>query len=428
MGIASSIDAAALVQSQRDFNVSRTIEDLTTGLFLIGFGFGALVSGPFSERYGRIPALIFSWLLYTICVMGSGLSPNIGHQLAFRFCAGFLGSTPLTLGGASIGDMWSATERLYAFPVFGNAAIMGPVLGPVLGNFISANDSISWRWTEWTDMSIAGAVLLLVLLTQRESHTPTLLGWKAKHLRQITGSSCFHTRAELTRLPIPSRLRRIFTRPFTLTACSPALILLTLWLSLVWILEYTFIYGYRIIFGQTYGLSGVEIGLCFLGIALGLCISSACVPIFYYLARHDLRLNDDGEQGPPTLPPSTRLRLGLVSAPCVPVALFTMAFTATPHVSMYIPLAASVLLGFGMLGIFISSCEFIVATCGAEAPFALGFNTFTRYLIAGMIVEASPTAWLKVGARGGLLMLGAATTILTPVPWVLWFLRRRRGT
>jgi len=70
--------------------------------------------------------------------MASALAPNIGAQLAFRFLAGFFGSTPLTCAGGSIADMWNPLERVYAFPIFANAAFTGPVLGPVIGGFVSA--------------------------------------------------------------------------------------------------------------------------------------------------------------------------------------------------------------------------------------------------------------------------------------------------
>lgn len=72
---------------------------------------------------------IVTMTLYMIFIMASGLAPNIGAQLAFRFLAGFFGSTPLTCAGGSISDLWSPMERVFAFPVFANAAFTGPVLG-----------------------------------------------------------------------------------------------------------------------------------------------------------------------------------------------------------------------------------------------------------------------------------------------------------
>ncbi len=127
VGLASSIDASALPQAAAEFGVSYVTESLATGkrliawwqspcedggtyllqtgIFLAGFGAGSLFAGPISETLGRNPVYIFTLALYMIFIMASGLAPNIGAQLAFRFLAGFFGSTPLTCAGGSVGRL-----------------------------------------------------------------------------------------------------------------------------------------------------------------------------------------------------------------------------------------------------------------------------------------------------------------------------------
>ena len=55
VGVASSIDSPATSRAAREFGVSEVVEVLATGLYLIGFGVGALFAGPFSETLGRNP-------------------------------------------------------------------------------------------------------------------------------------------------------------------------------------------------------------------------------------------------------------------------------------------------------------------------------------------------------------------------------------
>jgi hypothetical protein len=117
VGFASSIDSAAIPQASKEFGVSDVTEALATGLFLIGFGCGGLVSGPISETVGRNPVYIGTLLIYMIFVMASGLARSIGEQLAFRFIAGVFAATPLTTAGGSLSDIWSPLERVYAFPM-----------------------------------------------------------------------------------------------------------------------------------------------------------------------------------------------------------------------------------------------------------------------------------------------------------------------
>jgi hypothetical protein len=118
VGAAASIDSPATHRAAQDFGVSDVVEILATGLFLIGFGVGALFAGPLSETLGRNPVYIITLTVYMIFIMASGLAKNIQQQLVFRFLAGFFGSTPLTCAGGSISDLWTPMERVYAFPMF----------------------------------------------------------------------------------------------------------------------------------------------------------------------------------------------------------------------------------------------------------------------------------------------------------------------
>jgi MFS family permease len=94
--------------------------------------------------------------MFMIFVMASGLAPNIGAQLTFRFLAAVFGSTPLTCAGGTISDLWSPLEKTYAFPIFAIGGFAGPPLGPVIASYIGVGSIGSWRWTEWMDHSHHG--------------------------------------------------------------------------------------------------------------------------------------------------------------------------------------------------------------------------------------------------------------------------------
>lgn len=299
---------------------------------------------------------------------------------------------------------------------------MGPVLGPVFGGYIGANTHMSWRWTEWTDLGAAGIVLTLIVLSQRESFAPMILRWKARHLRMITGDNRYQTEASLAIEPFTSLLRRVLCRPFQITAKEPILILLTLWLTFVWVIMFTFLSGYKYIFGRLGGIHATsegQTGLCFAGIAVGLLLSSATVPLVALRLRRDQ--HKARQQGLDAIPPESRLWYALVTAPAVPIALFWMAWTSTSSVSIWAPLGASVLLGYGLLGVFTSSIEYIAHSYGSLTGPALSFNTFTRYIIAGIMVEVAPSMWQNPGVQWTLTAMGCVGLILVPVPYIFFW-------
>jgi hypothetical protein len=126
---ASSIDSAILTRASTEFGVSEVAESLATALFLVGFGLGALLLSPLSELVGRFPVYLGSLFVFGCWILGAALTPTFAGQLVFRFLAGFSASTPLTVAGGSVGDLWSPVEKTFAFPVFAIPAFGGPILG-----------------------------------------------------------------------------------------------------------------------------------------------------------------------------------------------------------------------------------------------------------------------------------------------------------
>lgn len=385
VGFASSVDSGALTQATMDFGVSEVTESLATGLFLIGFGVGALFAGPVSETIGRNPVYITTLSLYMIFIMASALAPNIGAQLVFRFIAGCFAATPLTCAGGSISDLWSPMERVYAFPVFANAAFMGPIFGPIIGGFVGESSLVSWRWTEWITLIISGLILFNVAVFQPETYAPILLKWKAAKLRQLTGDERYQAEVEIQDVSFPKRLGRALYRPFLLTFSEPIIVLIALYLTVIYIILFTFLNGYAFVFTETYGFSEGITGLSFIGIGIGLCFASLLVPLVYMWAKRDLaRIK---EQGGDRLPPEFRLWFAMFGAPAIPISMFWMGWTAYPSISYWSPLAASVLFGYGILCVFISSYQYIIDSYESYAASALASVTLIRYVAAGGMVE-----------------------------------------
>ncbi|KAL9100194.1 MAG: hypothetical protein Q9163_004400 [Psora crenata] len=419
VGFASSVDSAALTQAAADFGVSEVTESLATGLFLIGFGVGALFAGPISETVGRNPVYIATLTLYMVFILASALAPNIGAQLVFRFMAGCFASTPLTCAGGSISDLWNPMERVYAFPLFANAAFLGPLFGPVVGGFIGESHLLNnWRWTEWVTLIISGFILILLVLFQPETYAPILLAWKAKKLRQLTGDTRYRAEIEIRDVAFVNRLKHALYRPFVLTCSEPIIILIALYLTVIYVILFTFLEGYKFIFSDTYGFSEGMTGLSFLGIGIGLCFATLIVPLIYVWAKRDLAKIK--EQGGTRLPPEFRLWFSMFGAPAIPISMFWMGWTAYPTISFWSPLAASVLFGYGILCVFISSYQYIIDSYESYSASALVSITFIRYVAAGGMIEVAIPFYQNLGVHWTLTILGCLSALLVPVPYLFY--------
>lgn len=136
---------------------------------------------------------------------------------------------------------------------------------------------------------MSGLVLGLVVLFQPETYPPILLKWKAGHPRAVTGDKWYVGDVEIRGDSFLKCLETALYRHFLLTTPKPVIMLLALYLTVIYIVLFTFLDGYNCIFGIIHGTSQGTTGLLFLGIMVGLFGASALVPLIYEWAKRDLK-------------------------------------------------------------------------------------------------------------------------------------------
>lgn len=171
-------------------------------------------------------------------------------------------------------------------------------------------------------------------------------------MRRITGDDRYAAPIEVRDESFVMRLLTALYRPFIMTVQEPIIVLITLYLTVIYIILFTFLDGYDYIFGMIHGTSTGITGTCFLGIGIGLCFASALVPLIYKWAKRDLA--EIKERGGDKLPPEFRLWYSMLGGSvAIPLSLFWMGWTSYSSISIWSPLAASVFFGYGILTVFI---------------------------------------------------------------------------
>ncbi|KAL5589674.1 hypothetical protein FOVSG1_011541 [Fusarium oxysporum f. sp. vasinfectum] len=416
VGAASGIDATVLPQAAESLGVSEVAESLATGLYLVGMGLGSLIAGPFSETFGRNAVYIFSMAIFMIWIMASALAPNFGAQITFRFLAGCSASTPLVCSGGSIADMYNSLEKTWSFPLYAVAGFGGPMLGAVMGAYIGPSSAVSWRWTEWTMLIASGLVLVLVMLFMPETYGPLLLQWKAAHYRRITGDDRFRCQHEIADASLFSRLKVSMTRPF-LMLTEPIIIAMTIYISVLYIVLFTFLVGWPYIFEKTYGLGQGLANIIFIAMFLGTQINFAFVPIVY---RKTLRATQN--QGDGHFKPEIRLWYAMLgAAAAIPISLFWLGWTNYSSISIWSAIFAVVLFGYGVTGIFICVYMYIIDSYEIYSASALTFVSLTRYMIAGGMTVVGIPFYENMGTHYTLTIMACFAVVLAAIPYVLYF-------
>ncbi|KAJ5114974.1 hypothetical protein NUU61_000733 [Penicillium alfredii] len=412
VGAASSIPSGVMSQNIEAFGVSEVVGSLVIGLYLLGFATGSLVSGPLSEIVGRNAVYAGSLTLFMIFVMASGLAPNIGAQLAFRFLAGIFGCPALTCAGGTIADLWNPLEKTIMFPLYAILSFGGPVLGPVIASYMGQTGVLSWRWSEWIILIGSGAILALIILFQPETYSPLLLKWKGKHFRKATGDPRFRSEMDTAKVPLVNRIAGALKRQFLITVHEPIILLISLYMTVLYIVLFTFFDGYAYIFTDTYGIAQGLTNIIWVAMYIGIALAGLLVPFIYRGTKKAFTqaVQMDQDSSPDVTNPGLWIRR----------TSSQKSGSDFPSISIWSPILASTLFGLGTICVFISSYMYVIDSYDIYAASALGFMTVSRYCAAGGMTVVGVPFYKNMGVHWTLTILGCISALLVPVPYVFY--------
>ncbi len=113
----------------QELNASTTVSLLPYSLYILGIAFGPIIAAPLSEMYGRRPVYLYSVPLFAAFIAGAGASSNITSLVLCRMFAGFFASPSMSIGSATIADVWSVSDRAIPMAVYVATPFIGPTIG-----------------------------------------------------------------------------------------------------------------------------------------------------------------------------------------------------------------------------------------------------------------------------------------------------------
>lgn len=126
------------------------------------------ISGWLGKRFGRKNYYIASIVMFTVASFFCGHAQTMGELILFRFVQGLAGGGMSPTAQAILIETWPSEELGMAMAMFGMGAVLGPLIGPVLGGYIT--DHFSWRWCFY--INIPMCIIALFLITTFITHTP----------------------------------------------------------------------------------------------------------------------------------------------------------------------------------------------------------------------------------------------------------------
>lgn len=133
---------------------------LTLSLYMAGFAAAQLFCGPFSDRFGRKPVMIFGFSLFLVASLLCAFAPSIEWLLAGRFLQALGGATGPVLGRAAVRDIYGPLEAGRILSYMASTMSLAPAVAPIVG----AGLLLLWGWESVFVLLALYAAAMLPLL------------------------------------------------------------------------------------------------------------------------------------------------------------------------------------------------------------------------------------------------------------------------
>ena len=157
----TTIVNVALPHIAGSLSVSSDEATWTLTTYLVANAIVLTISGALAARLGRKRYFLICLAGFTASSLACGISTNFLEILLFRGLQGFFGGGLQPTQQAIILDNFPPEKRQAAFAVTAIAIIIAPVLGPMVGGYLT--DTYSWHWIFLINVPIGAITIFGVL-------------------------------------------------------------------------------------------------------------------------------------------------------------------------------------------------------------------------------------------------------------------------
>ena len=123
--------------------------------------------GWIANRFGRKRIFILCSGGFTIASVLCGLAQDINQMVLFRLLQGVFGAALVPLSQAVMLDTYALHERAKAMSIWGMGVMMGPIMGPSLGAWLT--ETYSWHWVFFVNLPFGFFTVLGLLVFMDET-------------------------------------------------------------------------------------------------------------------------------------------------------------------------------------------------------------------------------------------------------------------
>lgn len=212
----------------------------------------------------------FGTLAFCVFNIAAAEAKNLHTILILRFFGGLVGSAPISVGGASLVEVFKPIQVPYVIALYAVSGVCGPILGPVcqfLASLISnsanlnildprdpggvcvsllagescADDPYRERWDTWTATlwllaGITALTTVFIFFVLPETLYSNILYRRARRLRAQTGNPAYQSQADIDtpKINLAMRIAKQTIDDFKLSCMDPVILFVNMHTMLIY--------------------------------------------------------------------------------------------------------------------------------------------------------------------------------------------------
>ncbi|EIM87023.1 vacuolar DHA amino acid exporter [Stereum hirsutum FP-91666 SS1] len=429
-GFGSNIYNPAIPEIESDLHASSSDISLSLAVFILIQGGIPIAWSALSEIKGRKIVYILSIGIGLIGCIVASLAKTTGVLLGMRVLQAVGSSSVLSIGAATLADIYEPHERGTMMGIYISAPLLGPALGPIIGGLLT--QYFSWRATFWF-LAVLMAVCLVAFLgafkdTFRRERS---VAYQTALRRVVKGREekrCSESdNSEKTGASIASAgehekpsaevvLKEVHLSFKDVNPVPPLLAVLSRWNNIVILIASAFDFGfaYSIVYtcaltlSDKYGYNALQTGLVLIPFGVGNVLGSVLGGRWSdRILKHAKARLEPGCRPPPEV----RLRSGIPAMFFFPLSVAAYGWLAQERIHIATICVSLFFVGFFSIWIYSSTVAYIVDSNVGRSSTAVATNSLARSLVAFLFAEVAVPLQDSIG-DGGLYSLWTGILII----------------
>jgi DHA2 family multidrug resistance protein len=166
-GVDTTIANVALPHIQGSMSAAQDQISWVLTSYIVASAIMMPMTGWLAGRFGVKYIFMASVVGFTLASALCGAAESLPQLVIYRVLQGISGAGLVPLGQATLLTIYPQERHGQAMAIFSTGAMMGPILGPTMGGWLT--DNLSWRWCFYINLPVGAACALGIFVFIRQT-------------------------------------------------------------------------------------------------------------------------------------------------------------------------------------------------------------------------------------------------------------------